>query len=59
MQYVALKGAGHFMLRKIGVWQTLTTGFVMKAFSESIGAELPLPAEYTRLLPEAAVQVTL
>lgn len=59
MQYVALKGAGHFMLRKIGVWQTLTTGFVMKAFSESIGSELPLPADYSRLLPESAVQVTL
>jgi alpha-beta hydrolase superfamily lysophospholipase len=59
MQYVALKGAGHFMLRKIGVWQTLTTGFVMKAFSESIGRELPLPADFTRLLPESSVQVTL
>ncbi|WP_350003699.1 alpha/beta fold hydrolase [Pseudarthrobacter sp. WHRI 8279] len=59
MQYVALKGAGHFMLRKIGVWQTLTTGFVMKAFSESIGKELPLPADFTRLLPESSVQVTL
>jgi alpha-beta hydrolase superfamily lysophospholipase len=59
MQYVALKGAGHFMLRKIGVWQTLTTGFVMKAFSESIGRELPLPADFTRLLPESSAQVTL
>jgi alpha-beta hydrolase superfamily lysophospholipase len=59
MQYVALKGAGHFMLRKIGVWQTLTTGFVMKAFSESIGRDLPLPADFTRLLPESSVQVTL
>jgi alpha-beta hydrolase superfamily lysophospholipase len=59
MQYVALKGAGHFMLRKIGVWQTLTTGFVMKAFSESIGRELPLPADFSRLLPESSVQVTL
>ncbi|MFJ6158126.1 alpha/beta hydrolase [Pseudarthrobacter sp. NPDC092184] len=59
MQYVALKGAGHFMLRKIGVWQTLTTGFVIKAFSESIGKELPLPADFTRLLPESSVQVTL
>ena len=59
MQYVALKGAGHFMLRKIGVWQTLTTGFVMKAFSESIGRELPLPADFSRLLPESSVQVIL
>ncbi|PNI07410.1 alpha/beta hydrolase [Arthrobacter sp. AFG7.2] len=59
MQYVALKGAGHFMLRKIRLWQTLTTGFVMKAFAESSGTELPLPADFARLLPESAVQVTL
>lgn len=37
MQYVALKGAGHFMLRKIRLWQALTTGFVMKAFAEATG----------------------
>ncbi|UEL29750.1 alpha/beta hydrolase [Pseudarthrobacter sp. L1SW] len=59
MQYVALKGAGHFMLRKIGLWQTLTTGFVMKAFAESTGADVALPEGFTRLLPESAVQVTL
>jgi alpha-beta hydrolase superfamily lysophospholipase len=59
MQYVALKGAGHFMLRKIGLWQTLTTGFVMKAFAESTGADVTLPAGFARLLPESAVQVTL
>lgn len=59
MQYVAIKGAGHFMLRKIRLWQTLTTGFVMKAFAESTGAEIALPADFVRLLPESAVQVTL
>lgn len=59
VQYVALKGAGHFMLRKFRLWQTLTTGFVMKAFSESIGTELPLPGDFARLLPESSAQVTL
>lgn len=37
MQYVALKGAGHFMLRKVRLWQALTTGFVVKAFAEATG----------------------
>ncbi|TLM74163.1 alpha/beta hydrolase [Pseudarthrobacter sp. NamB4] len=59
MQYVALRGAGHFMLRKTRLWQTLTTGFVMKAFAESTGAQIALPTDFHRLLPEAAVQVTL
>jgi alpha-beta hydrolase superfamily lysophospholipase len=59
MQYVALKGAGHFMLRKIRLWETLTTGFVLKAFAESTGTEIPVPAEFARLLPESSLQVTL
>lgn len=59
MQYVALRGAGHFMLRKVRLWQTLTTGFVMKAFAESTGTRIALPGDFHRLLPEAAVQVTL
>lgn len=59
MQYVALKGVGHFMLRKIRVWQTLATGFVIKSFAESTGAAVrPSPA-FTRLLPDSSVQVTL
>ncbi|ADX72517.1 lysophospholipase [Pseudarthrobacter phenanthrenivorans Sphe3] len=59
MQYVALKGAGHFMLRKIRLWQSLTTGFVIKAFAESIDADIALPRDFGRQLPESAVQVTL
>jgi alpha-beta hydrolase superfamily lysophospholipase len=59
VQYVALKGAGHFMLRKIRLWHTLSTGFVLKAFSESTGVEVALPRGFDQLLPESAVQVTL
>ncbi|WP_235565246.1 alpha/beta hydrolase [Arthrobacter sp. Soil764] len=59
MQYVALKGVGHFMLRKVRVWQTLATGFVIKSFAESTGAPVrPSPA-FSRLLPDSSVQVTL
>ncbi|MDT0169913.1 serine aminopeptidase domain-containing protein [Pseudarthrobacter sp. BRE9] len=59
MQYVALKGVGHFMLRKIRVWQTLATGFIIKSFAESTGAAVrPSPA-FTQLLPDSSVQVTL
>jgi len=59
MQYVALKGVGHFMLRKIRVWQTLATGFVIKSFAESTGAAVQPPPAFTQLLPDSAVQVTL
>ncbi|WP_141946198.1 alpha/beta hydrolase [Pseudarthrobacter enclensis] len=59
MQYVALSGAGHFMLRKIRIWQTLATGFVIKSFAESTGAAVRPSAAFTQLLPDASVQVTL
>lgn len=59
MQYVALTGAGHFMLRKLRLWQTLATGFVIKAFAESTGAEVRPPRAFGHLLPESSVQVTL
>ena len=38
MQYVSLKGAGHFMIRRVRLWHALSTGFVMKAFCEHLGA---------------------
>lgn len=59
MQYVALKGAGHFMLRKLRLWQILATGFVIKAFAESTGADVRPPRAFGQLLPESSVQVTL
>ncbi len=59
MQYVALKGVGHFMFRKIRLWHVLSTGFVLKAFGESTRADVALPQGFDQLLPAAAVQVTL
>jgi hypothetical protein len=59
MQYVSLKGVGHFMLRKVRVWQTLASGFVIKSFAESTGAAVRPSRAFTQLLPESSVHVTL
>lgn len=59
MQYVELKGAGHFMLRKVRLWQGLATGFVLKAFAEATGAAAAPPSSFARMLPESSVRVTL
>lgn len=37
LRYVSLRGAGHFMLRRVWLWHKLATGFVMKAFAERTG----------------------
>jgi pimeloyl-ACP methyl ester carboxylesterase len=37
LRYVSLRGAGHFMLRRVGLWHRLATGFLMKAFTERTG----------------------
>ncbi|MFC0457204.1 alpha/beta hydrolase [Arthrobacter liuii] len=59
MQYVSLTGVGHFMLRKIRLWHTLATGFVITSFAESTGAAVRPPRAFTQLLPASSVQVTL
>lgn len=59
MQYVSLKGVGHFMLRKVRLWQTLATGFVIKSFAESTGAGVEPSRAFTELLPGSSVHVTL
>ena len=59
MQYVSLKNVGHFMLRKIRIWHTLATGFVIKAFAESTGVDVEPPRAFNQLLPEGSVHVTL
>ena len=59
MQYVALKGAGHFMFRRVRLWHALATGFVMKAFGEATGSGSTLFQALDELLPSTSVQVTL
>jgi pimeloyl-ACP methyl ester carboxylesterase len=59
MQYVALKGAGHFMFRRVRLWHALATGFVMKAFGEATGSASTPSRALDELLPASSVQVTL
>lgn len=59
MQYVSLKGAGHFMIRRVRLWHALSTGFVMKAFCERIGTTDSAARSLDEVLPESCVQVTL
>jgi hypothetical protein len=47
------------MFRKVRLWHTLSTGFVLKAFGESTGADVELPRGFEQLLPASSVQVTL
>jgi alpha-beta hydrolase superfamily lysophospholipase len=59
MQYVSLNGAGHFMIRRVRLWHTLATGFVMKSFAESTGFTYPASRALDQVLPAAATQVSL
>ena len=59
MQYVTLKGAGHFMFRRVRLWHALATGFIMKAFGEATGAGPASSRALDELLPATSVQVTL
>jgi alpha-beta hydrolase superfamily lysophospholipase len=59
MQYVSLNGAGHFMIRRVRLWHTLATGFVMKSFAEHTGFTYPASARLNPILPPSATQVNL
>lgn len=40
VDYVALMGAGHFMFRRVALWNSLATGFILDAFGSDAGADL-------------------
>ncbi len=40
IDYVALTGAGHFMVRRAALWHALASGFVLDAFGEATGADV-------------------
>ncbi|MCB5290781.1 alpha/beta hydrolase [Arthrobacter sp. SO3] len=40
VEYVALKGAGHFMFRRVRLWNSLATRFILDAFASTAGREL-------------------
>lgn len=57
LQYVALRGAGHFMFRRVRLWHILATGFLLEAFREDTGiprnSGLRPAAAFDRLVPAA------
>lgn len=58
LRYVSLTGAGHFMFRRVRLWHTLATGFVLKAFSARAGVELPEgPVRFDAVLPTTAAGI--
>ena len=60
VDYVALKGAGHFMLRRLGLWNSLASGFILDAFARSIGTEVPGAADtLRRILPASGAGLPL
>lgn len=58
VDYVALKGAGHFMVRRVGLWNSLANGFILDAFAGSSGPGVDGGAEaFRRLLPAAGASL--
>ena len=54
VDYVALKGAGHFMFRRVGLWNSLATGFILDAFAASSGGNVRGSADAFRSLVPAS-----
>jgi alpha-beta hydrolase superfamily lysophospholipase len=58
VDYVALKGAGHFMLRRLGLWNALANGFILDAFAASTGTRMERSTQaLRRLLPAAGTSL--
>ena len=54
VDYVALKGAGHFMFRRVGLWNSLANGFILDAFAASSGRNVRGSADAFRSLVPAS-----
>ena len=50
VDYVSIKGAGHFMFRRVGLWNSLANGFILDAFAGRAGSELPGSTDAFRTL---------
>ena len=58
VDYVSLQGAGHFMVRRLGLWNSLATGYLLDAFASDSGAAAPRSTEAFRsLLPAAGASL--
>ncbi|MET1021264.1 MAG: alpha/beta fold hydrolase [Arthrobacter sp.] len=54
VDYVSLKSAGHFMLTRVGLWNSLAGGFILDAFGGTSGVALQRStAALRKLLPAA------
>jgi alpha-beta hydrolase superfamily lysophospholipase len=54
IDYVSLQGAGHFMFRRVRLWNALANGFILDAFGSSAGTEFPGTDTLRQVLPAAA-----
>ena len=54
IDYVSLTGAGHFMFRRVGLWNSLANGFILDSFAASTGAEPAGTDALRQVLPATA-----
>jgi alpha-beta hydrolase superfamily lysophospholipase len=54
VDYVSLTGAGHFMFRRVALWNSLANGFILDAFAAATGTELSGAGAFREVLPPAA-----
>jgi hypothetical protein len=54
IDYVSLTGAGHFMFRRVRLWNSLANGFILDSFASSAGTALRGTDTLRQVLPAAA-----
>jgi alpha-beta hydrolase superfamily lysophospholipase len=54
VDYVSLTGAGHFMVRRVRLWNSLANGFILDSFARSAGVELRGTDALRQVLPADA-----
>ncbi|GAA2132701.1 alpha/beta hydrolase [Arthrobacter humicola] len=58
VEYVSLTGAGHFMFRRVALWNSLADDFILDAFGESTGADVSGATDALRsILPAAGTRM--
>ncbi|WP_373427166.1 alpha/beta hydrolase [Arthrobacter sp. B3I4] len=60
VDYVSLTGSGHFMFRRVRLWNSLANGFILDSFASSTGGQFRGTDALRRVLPaEADLPVVL
>jgi alpha-beta hydrolase superfamily lysophospholipase len=58
VDYISLKDAGHFMLRRVSLWDSLAAGFILDAFGQATGADVSGATKaLRRVLPAAGTRM--